>query len=151
MGEKMRTTFLVLLLLAAFGASGAKALSPKEEFFSDDVLKQAQVDIGSMPLAELQMFSDYLAQCANSLSENELIQNACGVARERYRIEYYSQRPLDRLIVTISLIDALIRSRGNTQKADTAKLIERLVAVTGAFKDIATNAFHAQRQAQRSN
>jgi hypothetical protein len=84
LGQRMKHVFLVVLVCMA---TRALAASPEEILNSDEILDQARADVAKMKADELRMFADSPAQCVNSLSDNELIQNACYVSRERYFIE----------------------------------------------------------------
>jgi hypothetical protein len=106
----------VLAVLAL--TSLARAESPKEIIFSDDVLHQAFADIDRMEHAELSAFVRYLAECKDELSSNDLIHHACTVARTLYGIEYGKERSLDKLIRAIEIAGGLLKDDKQNRNPD---------------------------------
>lgn len=144
--SEMRSQLLsAAFVFMASGTCVAQTQSLEEIFNSDEILKKAQGDIGGMDVAELRLFADSFAQCANSLSQNELIQNSCRVSRERYAIEYGSGRALDRLLSSVALVEMLIRSNDKLKKKPDTNMILRLSDVTPALKDTTNRVFYLLR------
>jgi hypothetical protein len=139
----MKTPLSIFALLLTAGVSWpAQAVNWISILNSDDVLGKARSDISKLTIAELQLFADSIARCQDSLSQNELIRNECDVARERYAIEYDSERTLDQLLNSIWIVTALIRSTEAAGKPMDVTLLLRLTNVEEDLKTTTNRVFY---------
>ena len=120
--SKFLAVLIVLLVSAHAGAS------PNEDLNSEEKVQEARQDIIRMKLPELRLYADYLSQCTNMLSKNELIVNQCEVARERYQLEYRSNRALDDIDLALFISGMLIKANekersGKRGKEDNERLL----------------------------
>jgi hypothetical protein len=142
--SKMRLAFVALTLVVST-ASMAQNPSRLAIFNSDETLKEAQNNISDMDANEIRLFADFLAQCTNSLSEEKLIQNACDTAHARYDIEYGSDRPLDRLLWSIRLVEYALRNKIKIEDG----AVSRLVDVVKALKSTTNRIFYLVHKGSR--
>jgi hypothetical protein len=147
-GLKLATLASVLLLSAQ--AATAQTPTPMQEFNDERALSAARANIRGMEREELESFTDYLAACASALKQEIMIEYACTVARERFLIEFGSNRPVDRLVRIRTVIEKLVRGADRTGSSEhvTPDMVTRLVDVEFAFKGTATDRFAALRGAK---
>lgn len=73
---------LIGLSLAILFPIAASTQSPKEVLYSEEVLHRAYGDISTMDAAELTSLTNYLAECGDELSENEIIQHSMPIGKD---------------------------------------------------------------------
>lgn len=146
------TVFSVLIAVSVTPVP-AQASSLEEAFYSDETLVMAQSDVSKMDIDELRLFAQYQSQCTNNLSQNELIQNACDSARERYAIEYNRHRSLDRLLVAIDITERILRSSDKLGERDEKLIadVKRLGTVKSALRDATNTVFYLLRREHEPN
>jgi hypothetical protein len=132
-------------------ASAQERMTPQQIFYDDGVLSAAVGNIASMDKEELDAFANFIAACTDELSDNEIIQHDCNAAREKYRIEFSRDRPLDRLINVLELTSSYMRSSEKVGKKDDGKMIQRSVDIETKLKDAANLMFGALRPSKKSN
>jgi hypothetical protein len=96
--------------------------------FNDDaILSLATLEISNMQRHEIDLLTDAVATCRiTSLAEEEILRRQCEVARERYLVGYGDARPVDELLLSIRVVNNLIRLQGRGYPGEQ---IQRLVSV----------------------
>ena len=125
-------------------------LGPQQVFNDDAILAAAVANIASMSKDELDAFANFLASCSDD-RDNELVQHGCGVAREKYRIEFERGRPLDRLINSLEVTVMYFNSSEKVGRRVDGNAIKRLVDIQITLKQAANSAFEAYRNRKKSN
>ena len=106
------------------------------------------VTIDSMEYVELSAFSRYLAECKDRLSNNDIIQHSCTVARALYETEYGKDRSLDKLLRALFVAAGSLRSDKQNQQPD---LMLRYVEVEKQLAYIASIRFARLRDKARGS
>lgn len=136
----------VFLLAMPFAVAEGSSPSPKDTFFDDTVLNSARNDIMRMGREELNSFTNWMAECVDEFDENPVIQHPCSVAREKYLIEFSSDRAIDRLIHALNLEVGLIQTGERLGQRADSKVMLRLLNIEDAFSDTATLRFSMLRK-----
>lgn len=99
----------IFITFQVFNSHTVKAGTLQEDFFNENLLAAAQSEILKMPLEEVNALRDYMAECTESLSGNELIRHHCNVATARFQLEWEQDRAIDSLISVIGHFSNYIR------------------------------------------
>ncbi len=133
--------FLIFLIPAA-SYSG----STKEDFYNNDLLNQAVIDIQKMPREELDSFISFLASCGATYG-GQIQKFFCQRDSELYLNKYESGRSIDRVIN--ALIDTWLwmeatnkaSERNSKRKIEILKALDRYVIIMRKLKDSANKHF----------
>jgi len=116
--------------------------APIDEFFSDEIVSKAVVQIGDMDQSEIEYFIDYLASCtANTKSETQ--QFHCEKDRTLFEIKYVKQNELRSLISALSVTESRIKQLSGSsvsfkERKELKKLLLRSSEVYRKLMDAAT-------------
>ncbi len=131
----------VWLTLSLIGSSGIYS-APIDEFFSDEIVSKAVVQIGDMDQSEIEYFVDYLASCtANTKSETQ--QFHCEKDRTLFEIKYIKQNELRSLISALSVIETRTKQLSDSsvsfkERKELTKLFLRSSEVNRKLREAAT-------------
>lgn len=112
-------------------------MAPRDVFVSDEILEASEKEIATLNLRVAEALVRALADCTNSLSEDERIRNDCDRSRAYFDIVSAPKGPLGLLSAALNGTTMLVRltSRSPGTSKDSATRIERMVKIEGRWRN----------------
>lgn len=112
-------------------------MAPRDVFVSDEILEASEKEIATLNLRVAEALARALADCANSLSEDERIRADCDRSRAYFDIVSVPRGPLGLLSAALNGTTLLVRLnwRGSGTSKDNAARIDRIVKIEGRWKN----------------
>jgi hypothetical protein len=128
--------FAILIALMAIFALPNPSLpgTPEEDFHNDTLLEAAIADIQKMPVTELRALTLYMASCQAAKSDS-IKDFFCERDRQKFLIEYYHDRSIDRLIFVLSVMQSMI-DFGDKQSKASSKERREMVEAIMRYEDV---------------
>lgn len=137
---KSLSRLMLASILATVSSALTFAQTPKDDFWSDEVLNSAASEARRLERDQLETFIEYLATCGISIDSKEQ-EFACERAKAQLEIKAMAARALQRLIFVVALSDRIVKhswdQSAGEERARLAKDINRQIDILRRLRTVA--------------